>query len=111
MHLKHAQLLVNPPPDPITGDKQQGVSAEDVKRAIIAVIRDRRRTHPNWTPHNLLCVTWQTRDGKSYFEQANEVPPPPPLYERIAFLDWLDRYGDRAFSADRLAEIRKMVAN
>lgn len=103
MLLKQAKDLVNP-----TGDGNP-LDTNDVKRAILAVTDHMRQSKPHWKPNNLYVIQWQTKDGKTFFDAANEIPPMPPIYEKVSVLAWLDRYGDRALGSAKAAELREAI--
>lgn len=104
MLMGQAAMFVNP-----KRDDGHPLDPEDVKRAVIAVTEHMRKSKPNWIPNNLMVITWNAKEGKTFFDVANEVPPMPPLYETISVRAWLDKYGDRALGEDKAAALREQL--
>ena len=87
--LKQAHRLLS------VGKDGMGLDAEDVKRAVRMAVETIRKRKPDWQPGGLFVIMSTDQSGRSFYELATQIPPPPPVYEVIAFQEWLKEYGSR----------------
>ena len=111
--LKAAKDLVNPDPDPITGETPIAYSVEEIKGYILA-LRDGATETTDYLPfeewagrnglsesHNIKSLRILTSvvrgKGRTFLALLSDVPGCPPVYEGQEFADWVRKYGLRAY--------------
>jgi len=113
-HLTRAKRLVNPNPDPQTGERQRCFAVEDIQGCLTAM-RDGHFGKPILDIRSASIVCWQNRKtGNTFLEDWLAIPPIPPLHQRMAVQDWITQHGDRAveqrsISADSLETLKAMT--
>ena len=104
-YLKEAKRFLNPSKeDPLTGEPQKTYPAQTIMGCLNAM-RSGYFGTPILNIGTIHAVTWRNhRTGHSFLEDWLEIPPLPPMYERVEMKDWLDRYGDRAVELQSITE-------
>lgn len=97
--LKAAKDLVNPGPDPVTGEVPMAYAVEEIKGYVVA-LRDGTSDVADYEPlkiNSLRLLTSVSRGkGKSFLALLSVVPDPPPVYEAEQFAKWAREYGAKA---------------
>jgi hypothetical protein len=91
-YLRDAKRLLNPDPDPETGEIPQKFSMKDVKECFIAL---RDGTHPGLKGKKLASINFYTLfwGDPPYLMQWVEIPTMPPVYDTLAHKKWIQKYG------------------
>jgi len=94
-YLKRAKELINPTADPDTGEKPPAFEVEDVKNCLLAL---RDGTHPGLNGKRIDRVGFHTLSWGNlpYLLQWVDIPEMPPVYEHVAYDEWIRMYGSKA---------------
>jgi hypothetical protein len=100
-----AKRLVNPPIDPVTEDKPKGLEVEDVKKAVLYALSEIRKERPDFVATSFAILQWQNKKGRTYYDAATDIPPAPPMYEKLAFREWCRNYAMQALTPEQTIAI------
>jgi len=84
MLLRMFKNLLNP-------DSGAGLPLKYVQLAIEYAVKEMRQSNPQFIPTNPNIISWTSKNGKSFYDAATDIPDAPPIYEKIAYQSWLDR--------------------